>query len=122
MRAFLDQVAEVMPAAELLYDTYAGEEWAYVELEDGFVCQVRAPTSVGRAHRFAFLRSGAAAELLRPLLEAHQVSVVELSDFEERSLSARIDDLVEFVRYGVPPGHVLDPACFAANDLVFVSQ
>ena len=89
---------------------------------DEVECLIRAPTSPGRAHRFAFLRSAtAAAHKLRSLLDASQVSVVELADFDDASLSAGRDNLAVFIGSAIPPDHVFDPSRFSANDLWFVS-
>jgi hypothetical protein len=120
--SLLDEIAEVVPAVQLDWDARAGVEWARV-LGEGVECLIRAPTSVGRAHRFAFLRSaGTMVDALRPLLDRAQVTVVELADFEEPKLSIRIEDLARFVDAPLPPPHVFDSQRFAANDLVFVSE
>jgi hypothetical protein len=120
VRTLLCDIAETLPWARIEWDADAGEEWARVVVDDEVECLIRAPTSVGRAHRFAFLRAQVAADKMRPPLSACQVTVVELADFDDESLSARSDDLAAFIG-SIPADHVFDPRRFSANDLWFVS-
>jgi hypothetical protein len=119
VRALLSDIAQTLPLARIDWDADASEEWARVMVDDEVECLIRAPTSVGRAHRFAFLRAQA-ADKLRPPLSAYQVTVVELADFDEESLSAKSDDLRTFIGR-IPADHVFDPGSFSANDLWFFS-
>jgi hypothetical protein len=120
--AVLDAIRDAEPSSRLDWDLDAGEEWARVLNADEVDALIRAPTSVARAHRFAFVRSGSsAAESLLAILRRNEAHTVELEDFELPSLSIDPDDLVAFVGRAMPQAHVFDPARFSANDLWFVS-
>lgn len=107
---------------EIEWDPDAGEEWARLIVDNEVDCLIRAPTSAGEAHRFAFLRSPAtSAEALRRLLDANDVDVVELIDFEEPCMWAKAERLAAFIGPKLPPAHAFDPQRFSANDLWFVS-
>src|SRR5690349_60322 len=74
VQALLHRLADSLPSALIEWDLGAGKEWAQVLVAGEVECLIRAPTSVGQAHRFAFLRSRPAGDgHLRPLLDAYQV-------------------------------------------------
>jgi hypothetical protein len=111
-----------LPSSQLEWDLDAGEEWVRILNAGEVDALIRAPTSVSRSHRFAFVcTTSAAAELLRPLFVRDRVEVVELADFELPTISVQVDDLAAFIGASPPPAYAFDANHFSANDLWFVS-
>jgi len=105
------------------WNVAAGEGWARL-LSDGDLCAaIRAPTTVARELRFAFVRRDCrCSNDISRILSASGADVVWVSDFDESNLAIAAHDLAVFIDGDVPPLHVFDPDRFAAGDLIFVSE
>jgi hypothetical protein len=122
LTSVLHQVRTSLPALEIEWNLAAGEGWARIWSDTNLCAAVRAPTTANTAIRFSFLRRSSLTEPLKRVLDAANVATVEIEDFDAPSLSVQMVDLESFVDGPLPPLHVFDPAHFAANDLVFVTE
>jgi len=124
LRALFDVLLAQDPSLTVSWDLGAGEGWAFVWVDEDVCAKVRAPTTVSRAKRFAFIAhdSPATKTLLR-IFAVNDVGVVEVSsDFESPLLSIEVADLIAFEDGPLPPTHAFSPRRFAPNDLVFVTE
>lgn len=121
---FRDLLSEIHEAWEtsLVWDAEAGEEWAFVTRESKLCAAIRAPMTGVAAMRFAFIGSPCRASQFLNLLQRSRVTYVKVDDFDAEIFAATKADLASFAYGRTLPKSVLDPTCFAANDLIFVTQ
>ena len=121
--AVVAELKTTAPDVEVEWGLDAGEGWLWIQREREVIAKVRAPTTVSHETRFAFVNAHHPfARTLRELLSRHDVSVVDVSDFDEVTFSIRGED---FSAFGGPAGlpiEAFDPDNFAADDLVFVTE
>jgi hypothetical protein len=104
------------------WDAEAGEEWAFIIRESELCAALRAPTTSVAAIRFAFVGSQCSGLSFRRLLDRNKVTYVDVHDFDAEVFASSRVDLANFAYGRTLPESVLDPSCFAANDLIFVTQ
>jgi hypothetical protein len=110
--AMLQRLAASSDGLKAEWDPEAGEKWGRILSPDTVVAlvHVRLPMAV--------LRSSHSADLRKALTNPSMV-VVEVPDWKDLILSARLETLEEFAGYRVERD--IDPDKFSAADLWFIS-
>jgi hypothetical protein len=120
-RGLIHEIHENVEAS-IEWDAEAGEEWAFVTRESKLCAAIRAPTTAVAAIRFAFIGGPCRAPQFLSLLKRRRVMYIKVDDFDAEVFAMSETALASFAYGRTLPKSALNPTCFAANDLIFVTQ